>query len=64
MNKFERWILKKIIAKQVRQGEHYTNIQELYRLIRNAAVKEFLEDNTPTINSFLQEAFESVQDEE
>jgi hypothetical protein len=59
MNKFERWFLNRVFQKQVRQGyKHQENITELYTMIREAAEKEFNEDNVPTLNSFLTECFE------
>lgn len=57
MNKFEQWIIKRIIKKEVRQGNHENQIVNLYQLIYNATEKEFTEDNIPTINQFLAECF-------
>lgn len=58
MTKFERWIMARIIRKQVRQGhDHAERITEMYKMIREASEKEFNEDNIPTLNSFLTEQF-------
>jgi hypothetical protein len=58
MNKFERWIIKRAIAKEVRQGfSHPDRITALYRMIRVACEREFFEDNVPTLNSSLTEWF-------
>lgn len=60
MTKFERWFLRRIIKKQVRQGPyHIENIKDLYREIRVACEQEFYEDNLATQNSYLTEWFEA-----
>lgn len=62
MNWFERWFLKAIIAKQVRQGySHSANITELYSLIRDACLTEFYEDNVVTVDTYLQDRFKAAQ---
>jgi hypothetical protein len=61
MTTFEHWILKRIFKKQVTQGGHFNNIQELYTMIRDAAAEEFTEDNQPTIDAFLQDAFDETK---
>jgi hypothetical protein len=59
MNKFEEWIVKRIIRREVRQGwDHQRNITNLYKMIRVACESEFYEDNTVTMNSNLTEWFE------
>jgi hypothetical protein len=59
MNKFEEWIVKRIIKREVRQGfDHQRNIIGLYKIIRVACENEFYEDNTVTMNSNLKEWFE------
>lgn len=59
MNKFETWLLKRIIKREVRQGpEHPKKIVDLYKMIRVACENEFYEDNTVTMNSYLTEWFE------
>lgn len=58
MNIFERWFLRRIIAREVIQGYHRERIVDLYKEIRIACEKEFYEDNTVTMNSNLREWFE------
>jgi hypothetical protein len=59
MNKFERWFLKRIIAREVTQGfSHVDRITDLYRMIRVACEHEFYEDNLPTMNANLTYWFE------
>ena len=59
MNKFEKWIMNRIIQREVRQGPaHRQNIIDLYKMIRIACEQEFYEDNTVTMNSNLTEWFE------
>lgn len=53
MNWFEKWMLNRIIAKQVIQGDHLFNITNLYRTIYIAATQEFNEDNKTTLDLFL-----------
>jgi hypothetical protein len=50
MNKFEQWMLKRIIRQEVRQGGHPERIVKLYAMIREACEQEFYEDNIPTLN--------------
>ena len=61
MTKFDSWILTRIFKKQVTQGGHAKNIQELYTMIRDAAAKEFYEDNHPAIDEYLQEWFDKTK---
>ena len=59
MNKFEQWIIKRIIRQEVRQGpEHPERITRLYSMIREACEQEFREDNIPTLNYSLCAWFE------
>lgn len=56
MNWLEKQILKKIARKLVKQGpRHSDNITEYYRVMQEAATKEFYEDNWYTLKDFLQE---------
>jgi len=60
MNWFEKWFLKSVFKKQVRQGYfHHSNIIELYTMINDAARDEFHEDNDATLKHFLQECFKT-----
>lgn len=59
---FEMWILQRIFKRAVIQSEHHAkNIELIYGAVREAAEKEFTEDNTPTIDDFLRERFEATQ---
>lgn len=58
MNKFEEWMMKRIIKREVRQDyDHDTKITNLYTMIREACENEFNEDNVPTLNYSLTEWF-------
>ena len=57
MKNITKLILEKICEKIVVQGSHKKLITEYYQIIRNAAGKEFSEDNQATLDSFLQECF-------
>lgn len=59
MNKFEQWMLRRIIRKEVRQDyDHDKKITALYKEIRVAVEQEFYEDNTMTRNAYLRDWFE------
>jgi hypothetical protein len=65
MNKVEKWIVKKIIRKEVKQDfDHHLKIADLYALIRECCEEEFTEDNAPTLDDALREWFESTQYED
>lgn len=58
MNAFDRWMLKRIIAKEVRQGPtHPRNIENLYGFIRRAVVEEFHETSRQSLQDYLMERF-------
>ena len=60
MNWLERWVIDGYLRRQVTQGPtHPERITALYRLIRDAARREFSEDNDITLDSFLKERFEA-----
>jgi hypothetical protein len=63
LNQKNRAVLEQIFAESIRQGSHFETVEELYRLIRAAAVKAFSEDAAPSIDSFLRECFEETQDQ-
>lgn len=51
-------ILKNICKRIVKQGYlHQARITAYYKIMREAAEKEFTEDNKPTLDAFLQECF-------
>lgn len=62
MSRFERWFLKRLVARQVRQGRwHAARITALYQLVRDACDREFYEDNAVTRDDFLHEMFMRTQ---
>ena len=62
MTKFEKWFVRRVIRKEVRQGpDHAYNIAMLYKMVRNACNEEFTEDNALTMDYFLREQFERTQ---
>ena len=64
LTKFERWMLRRIFRRAMAQSPaHPNNIRDIYSLVREAARKEFYEDNDPTLNLFLQEQFAAAQQE-
>jgi hypothetical protein len=52
---FKWWFFRKIVAKEVIQGDHMRKIINMYRIIREEAEKEFTEDNKPTLDGLLLE---------
>ena len=55
------FLLRRICQKLVRQGPfHQARITAYYRIMHEAARKEFTEDNVPTLNGFLQECHEAA----
>ena len=63
MNWFELWMLKRILRKTVRQGNHEEKITGMYRMIIAAAQDEFNEDNIPTLRAFLEECQKDAMDQ-
>lgn len=62
MTRFERWFLRRLLAKQVRQGTcHVHRITELYQEIHDACKKEYYEDNAYTLSTFLHDLFMRTQ---
>lgn len=60
INRFERWMLKGILRKIVRQEvRHKQNITGLYEAIYQEARRTFYEDNKPTLDSFLDECYQA-----
>lgn len=59
MSRFEKWFLKRVFAREVRQGPtHDLRITNLYGMVREATENEFTEDNKPTRDAFLKECFQ------
>lgn len=58
MTDLEQCFMRRILAREVRAGrDHDQRITQLYVMIREAAEKEFTEDNIPTLNDSLVEWF-------
>jgi len=56
MGWFTRYILCRICRKLVQQGpEHEWRITEYYRIMHEAAKKEFTDETDPSLNAFLSE---------
>jgi hypothetical protein len=63
MNAFDAWLLKRIARKEVTQGYyHAERITAMYRIINQAARKEFYEDNEETLSQYLTEWFNDSLD--
>jgi len=58
LNRFEKWMLKRILHKLIRQGPHKHNITLMYKIIRIKAEQVFTEDNHPTLDAFLYECYQ------
>lgn len=54
-----RWITKRIV---IQSQSHKTNIIEYFRILNQAAQDQFCEDNKITLDSFLQECFDTALD--
>lgn len=62
LSKFEKWILHRIFKRAVIQScSHKCNITEIYAIMHDECELQFKEDNTPTLDSFLHECFDSSQ---
>lgn len=58
MNRFEKWLVTRIIRREVTQGAtHLRNITGLYQMVREACADEFYEDNAMTLDATLHECF-------
>lgn len=56
MNWLTKYLLNRICKQLVEQGpEHQYRITEYYKIMWNAANKEFTEDNDPSLKEFLKE---------
>lgn len=53
MNRFQKWLFRKIVAQEVIQGNHMRKITQMYKIIAEEARKEFTEDNKPTLDGLL-----------
>lgn len=62
MTKLQTWILRKIFANLFIQGpNHHINVARVYQLAREVWHEEFTEDNRPTTDAILREAFNATQ---
>lgn len=52
--------LKKIAQKAVIQGNHFNKEKDFFKVLIDAHLAEFTEDNKPTAESFLREVFEKA----
>lgn len=58
MNRFERWIFRRLVRKAVRVGaDHSNRIIDMYCTIRGECLNEFTEENVPSMNFYLTELF-------
>jgi hypothetical protein len=55
LNWFEKWILKGIAKKLVKQGGQDLKVQTYYSYIISAAKNEYIEDNDTSLRSYLEE---------
>jgi hypothetical protein len=61
MNKFQQWYMKRIIKKEIVQGQwHFARTEAMMTMIIEAWRKEFNEDNLPTTKAILHECLESA----
>jgi hypothetical protein len=59
--RFDRWLLKRLCRKLVTQGRHRERIIEYYRIMKEAAKKQFTEDNKVTLDDFMLECFKEAE---
>lgn len=58
MTRIEKWLLQRIIRRNVRQSpDHLSNITGIYRIVQDACQDEFNEDNRFTIDEMLKECY-------
>jgi hypothetical protein len=58
VNRFEKWLVTRIIRREVKQGAtHLRNITGLYQMVREACADEFYEDSAVTLDATLHECF-------
>jgi hypothetical protein len=55
MNWFEKWMLRNIATKSVRQGNQYQGAEEYYSYILKAADKVYTEENDHSTLSFMED---------
>ena len=60
LNLLEKVMLKHMIKKLLIQGPHKQHLVALFKEVHKAARKEFMEDNDPTLNAFIQECLDEA----
>jgi len=58
--KLKTWLLRKLIAEKVKQGNQHAGVEMLFGLIMTECRAEFPEDNDPTLKDFLMTGFETA----
>jgi hypothetical protein len=62
MSRFERWILRRLLSKQLDQGPALEKrIAEVFAEVRAAYAHRYYEDNVFTQDTMLRECFEATQ---
>lgn len=60
LNWFERWMLKNILRKIIQQSHrHERDITSLYQMIYDRSRHVFYEDNQATLDSFLDDCYQT-----
>jgi predicted transcriptional regulator len=58
MNRFRKWIFKQIIADEVKQGfDHSHNIVEIFDMVNEAILNEFVEDSPLGLKNYLTDLY-------
>ena len=60
LNRFELWMLNRILKKTVIQGGHHGRITLLLSMLVYHARAEYTEDNKVTLDDFLKECFDDA----
>ena len=59
LNRFEKWILRGLLMKAVRQSQfHQRNIEYIYNMLYECVSEEFTEDSSITLEHFMSECFQ------
>jgi len=58
MNAIRLWLLRHLVAQLMTQGDQWTAMPSLFRMIRAAYRSEYFEDNEFTAQAVLQEWFD------
>jgi hypothetical protein len=60
MNKLDQFLLKRIVKKQLQEGDQRRKITGLYNIIKEVIVKEYPEDNIYSLEAYLLERFQDT----